>query len=128
MTFNLLKPLIMKTLYIKGVENYPNKGTFLFYWKLTELEGKCVTVEVTSSKIDVFNDDSFDDEINFITETTCEGKYRIIKREEFDKFYIQTVQAINDAINLENDYRALEDEEYLFGKKLLDDIDNFLNT
>ena len=117
----------MRTIYIKDVNNYPRHNS-MFYWKLTEFEGKCTTIEVTSSKIEIWDEDSFDDEINFITERMCEGKYKIIKREEFDRFYINTVHAVNDAMNLESDAKELKDEEYLFGKKLLDDIDNFLNS
>ena len=109
----------MRTIYLKDTTK-PILGTGnQYHYKVTQIsETECNTVTVTKNSIEVENDDEYYHQVDFIKNTLCEGMYKVITKMEFDSFYVKTVHAINDAMNLEIEVKALEDEMEEFNKGL----------
>ena len=109
----------MRTIYLKDSKKLLVETGNCFYWKVTEIDGNTTSiVEVTKNRIEISDGDYFLKEVEFIKDVLCEGMYKVITKMEFDTFYIKTVHAINDAMNLEIEVKSLEDEMEEFNKGL----------
>ena len=117
----------MKTIYLKDKGRYEWSSHYVY--KVIQITStECMTVTVTKDSIQLDYDQDYYEQIHFIKSKLCDGNAVEITRQEFDELYIQTVNAVNDAINLENDIQKLEDEVSRWQKKIDNDLKDFLNT
>lgn len=74
-----------------------------YYWKVTEIsKEKCTRIFVTKDSIEFGEEEDFFEEVSFIKTTLCKNKTgsqggcEEISREEFDAFYIKTINKLNE--------------------------------
>lgn len=85
----------MRTIYIKNNANTP--FTFPYFYKVIEINsGTTKTLTVTQDTIETESEEDFFEQVSFIKNTLCKDTgAEEITREEFDAFYMETVNKIN---------------------------------
>ena len=88
----------MRTICLKNKPDFPFSYTCM--WKVIDKGKHTETVQVTEDSIEIEKHEDFLDQVVFIKNTLCEERCEEITREEFDEFYIKTVERINKTMAL----------------------------
>jgi len=85
----------MRTTYIKREpKNYWEQPT---YYKVIQVSTEITKlVNVYQNEITIDEHEDYYHAIGFVTHTLCDGRYKIISREDFDKYYIEVAKMLNE--------------------------------
>ena len=93
----------MKTIYLKSLPNekYLSFQNPYFYKVLEVSVDNVQTLTVTKDEIETEKDEDFHEQVSFIKNTLCKDSGCVeITRQEFDAFFIKTVEKINELSKL----------------------------
>ena len=90
-----------KTVYLRNVPTHNSWLYFPNYYKVVHTgKDESVTIQVSQEGIEIKEGDDFFDEVHFIKSKLCENSCDEITRQDFDKFYIETINKINKYSNI----------------------------
>lgn len=89
----------MRVIYLKSLPKHSFSQPY--YYKIIELDKETTkTITVTKDSLDVDKDEEFFHQVGFIKEKQCDGESLEITKEEFESFYNNTLELINNTLIL----------------------------